>query len=378
MKHLFVLIVLIVSSCDSYDNTEKIKIGSEKTEFLEIKNFPNNLKAKNIIFLVGDGLALNQITLSRIAAGGFDHRLYIDQLPYHGTSLTHSFENVYTDSAAAATTWATGHKTKTKYLSLDSKKEKLKTIIEMLENKGYVSGIVATSSVVHATPAAFYAHSDDRYDYKNISNQLIDSSINIALGGGLKFFDINKIEHTHHVITNKDSLDYKIDHSKKIIGLFDDDGIERSAENPTQRQMTNFALEHLDSKKCSGFFLMSEGSQIDWAGHDNDAVAMIEEFKDFDLTIKDMVEFVNKNKETLLIVTSDHETGGLQILKQDGEYVTIQWGTGRHTSIPVGVQAYGPGAELFQGLMDNTEIHHKMLDVIDYKSLNNQTCGNKE
>ena len=106
MKHLFVLIVLIVSSCDSYDNSEKIKIGSEKTEFLEIKNFPNNLKAKNIILLVGDGLALNHITLSRIAAGGLDHRLYIDQLPYHGTSLTHSFENVYTDSAAAATTWA--------------------------------------------------------------------------------------------------------------------------------------------------------------------------------------------------------------------------------------------------------------------------------
>ena len=91
MKHLFVLIVLIVSSCDSYDNSEKIKIGLEKTEFLEIKNFPNNLKAKNIILLVGDGLALNHITLSRIAAGGLDHRLFIDQLPYHVTSLTQSF-----------------------------------------------------------------------------------------------------------------------------------------------------------------------------------------------------------------------------------------------------------------------------------------------
>ena len=99
---------------------------------------------------------------------------------------------------------------------------------------------------------------------------------------------------------------------------------------------------------------MTEGSQIDWAGHDNNASEMIEEFRDFDLTIKDLINFVNENKETLLIVTSDHETGGLQILRQNDDNVVIQWGTGRHTSIPVGVQAYGPGAELFQGLMDNT------------------------
>ena len=87
-----------------------------------------------------------------------------------------------------------------------------------------------------------------------------------------------------------------------------------------------------------------------------------------------MIRFVNKNNNTLLIVTSDHETGGLQILKQDGDKVIIQWSSGGHTSTPVGVQAYGPGAELFQGLMDNTDIHYKMLEAIDYKNLENQTC----
>ena len=140
--------------------------------------------------------------------------------------------------------------------------------------------------------------------------------------------------------------------------------------------MTNFALQHLKDK-CNGFFLMTEGSQIDWAGHDNNASEMIEEFRDFDLTIKDLINFVNENKETLLIVTSDHETGGLQILRQNDDNVVIQWGTGRHTSIPVGVQAYGPGAELFQGLMDNTDIHYKMLNAIDYKNLKNQSCNTK-
>ena len=373
MKYIFLIVILVISSCDTSKKTESISIGTKETEVIEIKNFSDNLKAKNIILVIGDGVGPNQITLSRIAIGGLDHRLFIDQMPYHGTSLTHSYNNAYTDSAAAATTWSTGNKTKNRYLSLDPDKEVLETIVEMLHKKGYASGIVATSSVTHATPAALYAHTDSRYEYKNIANQLINSPIDIALGGGKELFDLNKINDTHHVLTAKESLQLNFDYSKKLIGLFDDDGIQRSNEKPTQRQMTNFALEHLNNQ-CNGFFLMTEGSQIDWAGHDNDANKMVEEFRDFDLTIKDLIKFVNKNNNTLLIVTSDHETGGLQILKQDGDKVIIQWGTGRHTSIPVGVQAYGPGAELFQGLMDNTDIHYKMLEAIDYKNLENQTC----
>jgi len=374
MKYIFVLLILSVTSCNFSENTESVKIGSKETEFIEIKDFSDDLKAKNIILVIGDGVGPNQITLSRIAIGGLDFRLFIDQMPYHGTSLTHSYDNAYTDSAAAATAWSTGFKTKTRYLSLDPDKKILETVVELLNKKGYASGVVATSSVTHATPAALYAHIDNRYEYKEIANQLINSSIHIALGGGRKLFDLNKINDTHHVLTSKESLQLNFDYSKKLIGLFDDDGIERSNEKPTQRQMTNFALKHLN-KKCNGFFLMTEGSQIDWAGHDNDANKMIEEFRDFDLTIKDLIKFVNKNNDTLLIITSDHETGGLQILKQDNDNVIIQWGTGRHTSTPVGVHAYGPGAELFQGLMDNTDIHYKMLEAIDYKNLENQTCN---
>ena len=374
MKYIFVLLILSVTSCNFSEKTESVKIGSKETEFIEIKDFPDDLKAKNIILVIGDGVGPNQITLSRIAIGGLDFRLFIDQMPYHGTSLTHSYDNAYTDSAAAATAWSTGFKTKTRYLSLDPDKKILETIVELLNKKGYASGVVATSSVTHATPAAFYAHIDNRYEYKEIANQLINSSIHIALGGGRKLFDLNKINDTHHVLTSKESLQLNFDYSKKLIGLFDDDGIERSNEKPSQRQMTNFALKHLN-KHCNSFFLMTEGSQIDWAGHDNDANKMIEEFRDFDLTIKDLIKFVNKNNDTLLIITSDHETGGLQILKQDNDNVIIQWGTGRHTSTPVGVHAYGPGAELFQGLMDNTDIHYKMLEAIDYKNLENQTCN---
>ena len=204
MKYIFLLIVLVISSCDTSKKTESISIGTKKTEFIEIKDFPNNLKAKNIILAIGDGVGPNQITLSRIAIGGLDHRLFIDQIPYLGTSLTHSYNNAYTDSAAAATAWSTGYKTRNRYLSLDPDKKILDTIVEMLHEKGYASGIVATSSVTHATPAALYAHIDSRYEYKNIANQLINSSIDIAMGGGKEFFDLNKINDTHHVLTEKE------------------------------------------------------------------------------------------------------------------------------------------------------------------------------
>ena len=103
MKYIFVLLILSVTSCNFSENTESVKIGSKETEFIEIKDFSDDLKAKNIILVIGDGVGPNQITLSRIAIGGLDFRLFIDQMPYHGTSLTHSYDNAYTDSAAAAT-----------------------------------------------------------------------------------------------------------------------------------------------------------------------------------------------------------------------------------------------------------------------------------
>ena len=208
MKYISVLLILSVTSCNFSEQTESITIGSKETEFIKIKDFPDNLKAKNIILAIGDGVGPNQITLSRIAIGGLDHRLFIDQIPYVGTSLTHSYNNAYTDSAAAATAWSTGYKTKNRYLSLDPDKKILDTIVEMLHKKGYTSGIVATSSVTHATPAALYAHIDSRYEYKNIANQLINSSIDIALGGGKEFFDLNKINDTHYVLTEKESLQF--------------------------------------------------------------------------------------------------------------------------------------------------------------------------
>ena len=368
---IFTLLVLIACS---KEKTETVKMGNKDSNLLEIKNFSESTKPKNIILAIADGAGLNHITVSRLAIGGPDHKLYIDQLPVAGTSSTHAYENLITDSAAAATAWATGNKTKNRYLSVDKDKKELTTIFEMLDDKGYLKGIVATSSVTHATPAAFYAHIDSRYKEKEIADQLLNSSVNIALGGGQEFFNLQELDKNHHFMTEKVSLENNYDGLKNIIGLFDEDGMERGLDMPTQREMTSYALDYLDDK-CNGFFLMTEGSQIDWAGHSNDVEYMIREFKDFDLTIKDLINFVSANKDTLLLITADHETGGLQIMKQKDDSFIVQWGTGSHTGVPVVVYAYGPGSQNFSGVMDNTDIFYKILEVLDYQNLTTSTCA---
>jgi alkaline phosphatase len=371
-NNLAVVFIFSLMACSS--PVEQILYGNEVLSKLEIKEFEG--RPKNIILLIGDGTGLNQITLSRMAISGVNSRLYIDQLPYSGISLTHSADNIITDSAAAATAWATGTKTKNKFISVTPNEKVLTSLTEAIFKKGYLSGIVATSSITHATPAAFYAHVNNRYKEKKIASQLQNSNINIAFGGGLNFFDLSATNDQIKYIYDLDELKNINTSSKRIIGLFDNDGIRRSPDRPSQQLMTKKALDILAKRtvECSGFFLMTEGSQIDWASHDNDASRMITEFRDFDLSIKSAVEFINTRDDTLLIVTADHETGGLQILKEDNDLVHIQWGTGSHTGIPVGVFSYGPGAELFTGTMDNTEIHTKILEIIDFDSIPDSSC----
>lgn len=372
MKYFFFFLFFSLFAVS--EKVEYIELGSEIQDPVKIKSF-EKVKPKNIILLIGDGTGFNQIALSRMAIAGYDSRLYLDKLPFTGISLTHSADNIVTDSAAAATAWSTGHKTNNKFLSITPNKEVLQTLPEKLYRKGFLSGLVATSSITHATPAAFYAHVDNRYKEKEIARQLQGSSINIALGGGKKFFDIDQ-ENINYLYNLNDLPKDGPGTSKRVIGLFANDGIRRSEASPTQLAMTSAAIEHLLSRtsNCSGFFLMSEGSQIDWAGHDNDAKKMIEEFRDFDATIKEVIKFINKNKNTLLIVTADHETGGLQILKKSKNLIKVQWGTGSHTAGPVGVFSYGPGAENFEGTMDNTDIHNKILNLLSFSDLEDSSC----
>jgi alkaline phosphatase len=180
------------------------------------------------------------------------------------------------------------------------------------------------------------------------------------------------------MIYDKMLLDSTLLNSKKqVIGLFAEDGFDRKMGTPTQLEMTQVALNFLEKKSqsCAGFFLMSEGSQIDWAGHDNNAQYMLVEFADFDATVQAATDFAIKNQDTLILVTADHATGGLVLQRPKGSKVQAQWTTGSHDLSPINIYAYGPGAELFSGVMDNTEIFDRILQALDYENLDSANCS---
>ena len=376
-KYLLLFSVAILSSCqDGTVVEESVLIGAETNVAETLEQNPN-LKAKNIILFIGDGMGPNQVALARFSVGGANHRLSFENFPVTGIVLNHSAQNLYTDSAASATTWAAGVKTKNGYLSVDSDNKFLPTIPELLSTKGYLTGLVATSSLTHATPAAFYAHINSRSKHKKIAEMLVESDIAIALGGGSEFFKMPLSNEAIHIINNGDSLDENnlIEYSR-VLGLFGEDGLDRRLSPPTQLKMTETALDFLDSKtlNCPGFFLMSEGSQIDWAGHDNNVKYMLAEFADFDDSIAAAIEFAKQDKETLILVTADHATGGLVLQKPRGSSIRAQWTTTSHDLSSINIYAYGPGAEKFSGVMDNTEIFDRMLQALDYENLDSNNC----
>jgi len=207
---------------------------------------------------------------------------------------------------------------------------------------------------------------------------LVDSDIDIALGGGQEFFDVSS-EDSPFMVYDKTLLDSSLLNSKEqVIGLFAEDGFDRRLGTPTQLEMTQVALNFLENKSqnCNGFFLMSEGSQIDWAGHDNNAQYMLIEFADFDATVQAATDFAIKNQDTLILVTADHATGGLVLQRPRGSNLRVQWTTGSHDLSPINIYAYGPGAELFSGVMDNTEIFERILQALDYENLDSANCVN--
>ena len=376
-KTLLIFGTLMLFSCGSGNDIELVAIGSDTKISTPLKS-TSGLKAKNIILLIGDGMGPNHVALARFATGGPDHRLSFENFPITGIVYNHSVDSLYTDSAASATAWATGVKTINRYLSVNADKKLLPTIPELLSTKGYKSGLVATSSITHATPAAFYAHIDNRYKEKEIAKMLVDSDIDIALGGGQEFFDFISSEDSPFMIFDKKSLDSTLLNSKEqVIGLFAEGGFDRRTGTPTQLEMTQVALSFLENKSenCSGFFLMSEGSQIDWAGHDNNVEYMLVEFADFEATVQAATNFALANQDTLILVTADHATGGLVLQRQKGSKIPAQWTTGSHDLSPINVYAYGPGAELFSGVMDNTEIFDRVLQALDYENLDSSNCS---
>lgn len=377
---------------------------------------------KNVILFVGDGMGTAQRNAIRLATVGLEGKLAMDDMPY--TGLVHTSSTVpITDSAAAATAYASGVKTYNGAIGMDADKKKVKTIMEYAKESGKSTGVVTTSQVTDATGAAFGAHVEDRSKQSDIALQFItESKIDVILGGGEDFWypagDPGKFEDepaedpsekskgTQGNLVNKaKQLGYTYVSSKeelqkaksgKLLGLFANEEMfqqnpegEGDIYNPVVSlpDMTKKALDTLSTNK-KGFFLMVEEEGTDEFAHANNAKMTIKSGQELDKAVKVAKDFAKKNPDTLVLVLADHETGGFSIeavdnedesgdgiSQEDGPFAiakskhnfVVDWTTSGHTAVDIPLTATGKNAELFSGIYENTEVFSKLMQALGLK-----------
>ena len=315
---------------------------------------PKSKKVKNVIFLIGDGTGLSQWSVGWVANGG---ALNIDQMPVAGYSRTYCVDRLVTDSCAGGTALSAGEKTKYGYIGMV-------TSLHLAQKKGMKTGLAVTCRINDATPADFAIHGPSRKDEEGLAAQYVDSGVDFISGGGTHFW--NQRSDGRNLIEEMKAKGYtyvdKLEdiagaQGDKFLGLYDEYDLKPALDRgPILMESTMKALQMLDNKK--GFFLMVEGSQIDDWCHRNKVGYMCEELFDFDKVIGAVLEWAEKDGHTLVLVTADHNTGGLTLLKGGLEERTVKvhFSTSGHDGIVVPVFAYGPHAEDFAGVHENAEI----------------------
>ncbi|MFC7322583.1 alkaline phosphatase [Halobacillus campisalis] len=395
-------------------------------------------EVKNVIYMIPDGYSAGYATNYRWFKGEdsvFDPHL-------KGMMKTYSNDTEVTDSAAAGTAMATGEKTNNGMVGVTPDGEELDSILSASENAGKSSGLVATSTITHATPAVFASHVADRDNEASIAPQLLEHDVDVLLGGGKEIFlpeseggqqEENLLQQAqddgYSFVENKDQL-MDLENEEKILGLFADGPLSselgrEQTEEPSLSEMTSTAIDSL-SQDEDGFFLMVEGSQIDWAGHAHDAAWAMNDVAAFEKAVEEALEYAKQDKETLVVIAGDHETGGMTVgsngeydVKQDivqgisatGEQMAEQlnedasnieqvvqehtglelteeeveeirsaeetanvindivsdralvgWTSSAHTGVDVPIYAYGPSSDEFSGLVNNTDLPKKMAE----------------
>ncbi|MBI4602413.1 MAG: alkaline phosphatase [Planctomycetes bacterium] len=386
---------------------------------------------RNVVLLIGDGMGIAQLMSARYQKG----RLAVEDMKHMGVSLTHSVQHFVTDSSASATVLASGYLIVNGEVGVHADGTPVKLIVEYAEEQGLWTGIVATSRITHATPAAMVAHVKSRGSEDEIAAQIAASEVDVVLGGGWdKFLPLRKLKvnaepgeprvktagaprgrsllvsgrglaggRTELVAerpllwdgkpygTRKDSRDlveemkvrgYRFVRTSgelavaasgppgKLLGLFHSGAMPKASEgrSPSLSAMSLAALSIL-SQSPRGFFLMIEGSQIDWGSHSNDFDYAMLEAADFDTAIDTVLRFLRDRgieKETLVVVTADHETGGLSL----NPHPTLpfgfeaKWTTTGHTALPVPVFADGACAEQFGGIQTHEDLGRKLIRAV--------------
>jgi alkaline phosphatase len=341
---------------------------------------------ENIILFIGDGMGVAHITAGKIARGNIN----LERFSVVGLVTTHSANHLVTESAAAATALATGYKTNNRAVSISVDGKPLKTLFEYAKERGKSIGVVVTSSVSNATPAAFMAHAEDRRQQADIAEQIAYGDIDVLIGGGWAYFVpatnlgskrkdqknlLPALETRMPVILTEDKLSASVQaDNHKLAALLSPDGLPKAADRDySLTQLTRSAIQ-LVSKNRNGFVLMVEGSQIDWAAHDHAQQDLIAELIDFDDAVGAGIDFAEENRTTLIVVTADHETGGFAV--HDGSVPNRQvaataFTTTGHTAAMVPLFAYGPGSNSLSGIQDNARVGQTLIELLLQKEIKN-------
>lgn len=343
----------------------------------------NAAKIQNVILLIGDGMGNSQISAGRYIGLGRGARLNMDQMPVIGLSMTYSASSMVTDSAAAATALACGVKTNNGTLGIDPQGASLPSILEIAKKSGYSGGLVTTCPITDATPAGFASHVLKRGEQATIAEQELTDNVDVLMGGGKEFFvpkeypnsgrsdSKNLIEFAKQKgYTYAETADQlKAAKGSKILGLFQMSYMTTVLPEPPLEDLAVKAIQTLSANR-KGFFLMVEGGQIDVKCHANDAANAIRQTVEFDKAVGKALDFAKKNGHTLVLVTADHETGGLALnLGKDNKSLEPAWTTNGHSGAQVLIFAYGPGSQKFAGLHNNVEIPRIIANVWGLKGL---------
>lgn len=322
---------------------------------------------QNIILMIGDGMGFAQVQAIKMATGVDAQML---KASVHGSMTTHSYDALITDSGAGGTAIATGHKTRNGMIGMTPDSIATSSMLEVFAKAGKSTGIVVSCAVTHATPASFISKNIRRSNYEAIALDFLVSPVDVVIGGGISNFrkrqdgrDLIQ-EMSDRGFTYAESLPETAPRLSKWMVLTDSIHPHKVQNGRTELlpKGTKLAMEVL-SANPNGFFLMVEGSQIDWAGHANDSAYLVNEMIDFDRAVAEAFSFADANPGTLVIVTADHETGGLTFphLTKGSSEVRFAFSTSDHTGVMVPVYAYGTGAKKFAGFYDNTELFGKLM-----------------
>jgi alkaline phosphatase len=355
----------------------------------------------SIILMIGDGMGFDHVKLARFVELGKNQNLSMESLDLNISVMTHNAFFETTDSAAAATAIATGVKTYNRRIAIGTDDSILETILEIAKELNKSTGLVTTTSIQHATPASFMTHVLNRNNYDEITRQIVEeANVDILLGGGLEDFSTPQLEEMksngYSFVENKTALEAIS--SGKVLGLFADGHLSYEQDRnfsliPSLYYMTRKAIEILNLDN-DGFFLMVEGGRIDHGSHSNNKVNAILETIAFDLAVKEALDYVKNHSNTILIVTADHETGGLAYINDNLDttlpsaintedenrtiritrinQLDVSWSTGGHTKRHVPFFACGDTFENISdvSLIDNTDIFNVMKNYLLIEEIN--------